>query len=573
MAQPAVSATSTDAAATGTPAGTGPERPARAKRPLLFRLMLAYALLALLGSLGLAGWAGYALGTAPATDLAIGAAAIGGAAAVAALAGLVGAWRRRALLGGWALVAWATLLLAGGLWLIPSLRALWLTATLVPAVFAALFLPWRSVPLAALASLGLFWALELTALPAVAELERQNYLLTSAMLALLAALLTSAAYLLHRSQSQISEQQAAILDRGSALSAEQGRMERMAQQWGIERDRLATALDLVPDGLAVVDAAGAVVAANTAANRMWTDMDQLEGRQLADWQRENPGRLRILSDEREGERRSLVLEQLIGQHAVVRLITAPVRGTSGEIVGQIALFRNQTSAHELEQMRTQFLDLLVQDMHDPLTSILAAQDTLLAGDLPSGSERVLANARRSTTRLLDMVNTLLEMNKLQHDPASLHRFANPLRPLIESSVAQVTPLAQQRAVNLVMEYGADGGPVWFDAEKMRRVMLSLLDNALKHSPAYSTIRVQAAQSNGVAQVRITDQGPGIAPEQAERIFERFSPVNGDRRSTGLGLAFCKLVIEAHGGRIWVESAPGKGSTFAWSLPAGEAEPK
>ncbi|HEY1016957.1 MAG TPA: ATP-binding protein, partial [Herpetosiphonaceae bacterium] len=491
----------------------------------------------------------------------------------AALAGLIGAWRRRAALGGWALVAWAALLLGGGLWFLPALRGLWLAATLVPMIFAALFLSWRNVPLAALVALGLFWALELTALPPVAELERQNYLLVSGMLALVAALLTSGACLLHNTRGQLSDQQTALADRGSALNAEQGRLERMAQQWSIERDRLATALDLVADGLAVVDADGAIVAANTAANRMWADIDRLEGRQLADWQRENPGRLRILADEREGERRSLLLEQLIGQHAVVRLVTAPVRGTSGEIVGQIALFRNQTAAHELEQMRTQFLDLLVQDMHDPLTSILAAQDTLLAGELPSGSERVLANARRSTTRLLDMVNTLLEMNKLQHDPASLHRFANPLRPLIESSVAQVTPLAQQRAVNLVMEYGADGGPVWFDAEKMRRVMLSLLDNALKHSPAYSTIRVQASQSNGVAQVRITDQGPGIAPEQAERIFERFSPASNDRRSTGLGLAFCKLGIEAHGGRIWVESAPGKGSTFAWSLPAGEAEPK
>jgi signal transduction histidine kinase len=206
-------------------------------------------------------------------------------------------------------------------------------------------------------------------------------------------------------------------------------------------------------------------------------------------------------------------------------------------------------------------------MQDPLTSILASQDALLAADLGEGNERVLTAARRSTTRLLDLVQTLLEMHRLQNDQTTLHRLGHPLRPLVESSIAQTTPIAQQRAINLVMEYGADGGPIQFDADKMRRVMLHLLDNALKHSPAYSTIRIQANQSNGLAQVRISDQGPGIAPEYAHRIFDRFGKGVGDQRTGGLGLAFCKLVIEAHGGRIWVESSPGKGSTFAFSLPA------
>jgi signal transduction histidine kinase len=131
----------------------------------------------------------------------------------------------------------------------------------------------------------------------------------------------------------------------------------------------------------------------------------------------------------------------------------------------------------------------------------------------------------------------------------------------------MTPLAQQRSINLVVEYGSDGGPVLFDSERMRRVMLNLLDNALKHSPAYGTVRVQTSQSNGVAHVRIFDQGAVIEPEQAATLFDRFGRSGDYQRGGSLGLAFCKQVIEAHGGRIWIESSPGKGSTFTFSLPA------
>jgi signal transduction histidine kinase len=113
-----------------------------------------------------------------------------------------------------------------------------------------------------------------------------------------------------------------------------------------------------------------------------------------------------------------------------------------------------------------------------------------------------------------------------------------------------------------------------DGNKLERVLDNLLDNALKYTPKGGVITVAVRPMNGQVEVRVTDTGPGIPPEYRERIFDRFTRVPGSegrRRGLGWGLAFCSRVIEAHGGRIWVESEAGQGSTFAFTIPVETPE--
>ncbi len=541
------------------------------RQSLFERLLYGYLGVASLIAIALIALGSLQISQSGQADIAIIALVTGGIALTLALAGLIVAWRGGLALARWLLVAWALAIVSGGTVLADSSRTLWFLAALLPVICAMLFLPTPATVGTAALSLAAIWLVNLLVLPAPTVEERESWLILSAGLALLSVLLSTGTALLRHMQYRIGKQALVLATLNQKLTTEQERSERSTHQWALERDRLAAVLDAAPDGIVLADPNGTILSANAAARQLLNETvaSALEGQKLGAWTRDIPGRIKLVSNEREGDRRRTLFELQAGgsNGHIISLLQVPIRSTSGDIIGLVGLFHDQTGEVELEQVRSQFLDLLVQDMHDPLTSILAAQDTLLSSELGDGNERVLTAARRSTTRLLDLVRTLLEMSRLQSDPGTLHRLPHPLRPLIESSVAQATPTAQQRAIKLVMEYGSDGGPIMFDSDKMRRVMLSLLDNALKHSPAYSTIRVQANQSNGLAQIRISDQGAGISPEYAQGIFERFAKVAGEQRLGGLGLAFCKLVIEAHGGRIWVESSPGKGSTFAFSLPA------
>ena len=160
-------------------------------------------------------------------------------------------------------------------------------------------------------------------------------------------------------------------------------------------------------------------------------------------------------------------------------------------------------------------------------------------------------------------------DQIERSPETLQRAVAPLRAALEAGIAQTAPLAQQSAVTVVAEYSGDG-PVLMDAERMRRAFVFLLDTALRHSPPYSTVQVRIERQNGSLVVRISDQGAGLNAEQRESLFDQRVSTDG-RNTPALGLAFSKLVIETHGGRLWVESTPGTGTTFHVSLPLSMLE--
>ena len=240
-----------------------------------------------------------------------------------------------------------------------------------------------------------------------------------------------------------------------------------------------------------------------------------------------------------------------------------------------ALEESYRKLRELEKVRDDLMKMIVHDLKSPLTSVLAALEMVLDGDFGAVSEpqrRALGDAEAKAEDLLALIEDLLEVARIEE--TSIQLDIQPIAP-----AALLTEILHEWEMRLAQEEAAatmdvaDDAPV-FHADKglVKRVFSNLIQNALTHSPRNVTISIRARRDGATDGVLFTvaDNGPGIPKEYHEIIFRKFeqakTPSAPRVRSSGLGLAFCKLAVEAHGGRIWVQSAEGKGSQFHFTLP-------
>ena len=257
---------------------------------------------------------------------------------------------------------------------------------------------------------------------------------------------------------------------------------------------------------------------------------------------------------------------------------APVRDSRGEVAGWLMILRDVTEQQALERLRDDLTHMLIHDLRGPLGSILASltliQQMAAPGQPmePEASE-VLGLARGSGEHLMVMINQLLDVARIEFNSVPLQRERVSPEELLSAAVLRLRPAAEAAAIHLMAEAAPDLPELSVDTQLIGRVLDNLGDNAVKFSPNGSTIRLWAKPIADPAGVLfgVSDQGPGIPAEAQTRLFEKFHRlpnIQGRRGGTGLGLAFCRLVVKAHGGEIWVESEQGKGSTFMVKLPIG-----
>jgi len=230
---------------------------------------------------------------------------------------------------------------------------------------------------------------------------------------------------------------------------------------------------------------------------------------------------------------------------------------------------------ELERLRDDLTNMIIHDLRTPLTSVIAGMQTLeVMGDLEEGQQEMVAIAIGGGETLLGMINDLLDVEQMESGSMLLVLCELEAAPLIAEAVAQVASLSGYKSLSIIQS-APDLPRFLGDESKLRRVLVNLLGNAIKFTPANGTITVGARPSDDGRAVlfSVSDTGEGIPADAFERIFEKFGQVEsrkgGRMMSTGLGLTFCKLAVEAHGGQISVESVPGHGSTFSFSIPLGE----
>jgi len=226
---------------------------------------------------------------------------------------------------------------------------------------------------------------------------------------------------------------------------------------------------------------------------------------------------------------------------------------------------------EANRLKEAFLSGISHQLLTPITAIRAAVDILQTSGI-DGSEpgaTLLSNVARNTLRLQNLVQELLDLAQLRSRTVSLDLKNFDLGSLLEDCVASMQPLVQEKEQSLTLTSPSSPCRVRADRGRVERVAMNLLSNACKFTAAGGTIGVVLRKGDGEYVVSVSDTGPGIAPGERERVFERFYSRSQGRQQnagTGLGLAIAKALVELHGGRIWVESEQGRGSTFSFTLP-------
>ena len=334
-----------------------------------------------------------------------------------------------------------------------------------------------------------------------------------------------------------------------------------------ERDRLETVLHSTSDGVILLDRQGYVARFNPAAERLL---------RLPATEAMHQSFVQIVRDYRvadvwqqcaqSGEEQIATIEVNTG--FFLRVQAAPFR--RGPSSGFLVLLQDLSHLYRLEAVRRDFISNISHELRTPLASIKAVVDTLRDGALsdPPAAEHFLGRMEIEVDSMTQMVQELLELSRIESGQAPLRLFPTAVAALIEPAVERLRTQAERAGLTLTVVLPSELPQVMVDTDRIRQVVINLVHNAIKFTPPGGFITVTARAVRDGVVVSVADTGTGIPADDAARIFERFYKADRARSGggTGLGLAIAKHTIQAHNGRLWVESTEGKGSTFSFTLP-------
>ncbi len=254
-----------------------------------------------------------------------------------------------------------------------------------------------------------------------------------------------------------------------------------------------------------------------------------------------------------------------------KTLEAEVASKTGELIQsnrELALANERLK--ELDKLKSDFVSMVSHELRTPLAAMRTSAQVLEVADLNTETKKEMLDIiLRNIDRLTNLVNDLLDLSRIESGRMELKFERVSLDSVIADSIESVRQTAIEKGIALNIELPKDLAPVKADREKLTQVIINLLNNAVKFTPRGGEISIKASELNGQVEVRVSDTGIGIPPEDLNRVFDRFYQVDStltrEAGGTGLGLAICKGIIEAHNGEIWAESEPGKGSTFIFTL--------
>jgi two-component system phosphate regulon sensor histidine kinase PhoR len=339
-----------------------------------------------------------------------------------------------------------------------------------------------------------------------------------------------------------------------------------------ERNRSSAILSSMIEGVAVISGDERILFSNGAFSRILglDDLREIEGRPLLEVARQSDllAAIKMALSGQEQVTSEIVVGTVRPRSFAVT--AAPVQASSHK--GAVLVLHEITDLRRLERVRQDFVANVSHEFRTPLTAIQGFAETLLSGalDEPSNRRRFVEIIREHASRLARLTEDLLKLSRIEAGQLKLEFRPVSVTQLIESCVETAHLKAVPRQLELNVHVPEGLPPVRGDANSLQEVLQNLLDNALQYTPAGGKIDVFAASSDGRVVVTVSDTGIGIPQVEQERIFERFYRVDAARSreagGTGLGLSIARHIMEAHGGRLWVESAVGEGSRFHFSIP-------
>jgi two-component system phosphate regulon sensor histidine kinase PhoR len=331
-----------------------------------------------------------------------------------------------------------------------------------------------------------------------------------------------------------------------------------------ERDRLSTILERMTDGVLIADASGKIQFNNPAVERLFDTRDIL-GRTVVEvfrqyqlveaWQRcRQTGEIQTESVELPGRRQFL------------QLIAIPERDGGGSLL----VVQDLTRVRRLETVRRDFISNLSHELRTPLASLKALTETLQEGALddPPAARRFLGRIETEVDALTQMATELLELSRIESGQVPLEFKPVPAASLLASAEERMRAQAERAGLALRLVPPPENVEVRADPPRLEQVFVNLIHNAIKFTPPGGEVTLSVQVQGRFVCFKVEDTGAGIPAEDLDRVFERFYKTDPARSSggTGLGLSISRHLVEAHGGRIWVESTEGKGSSFFFTIP-------
>lgn len=337
------------------------------------------------------------------------------------------------------------------------------------------------------------------------------------------------------------------------------------QHVAVEREQSVAILANIADGIVAVDREGHVVLWNRAA-------EEITGVPAAEAVGHTPVQVlqRDLESESGGTNRQIAIVN--GDREVwLSLSEAVMRDPTGAVAGRIFAFRDISSEHVVEQMKSDFVSTVSVELRAPLTTIYGFAQTLLREDITFGdAERrtFMEFISRESERLTSIVDALLNVARLDTGDLSVSLVPTDVAAVVTDVVSAAGVVANGH--RLVAEVGAGPLSAQADPEKLRQVLDQLVSNAVKYSPGGGLVSVSAQRREDAVEVAVADEGVGIPASERERIFAKFYKADGGQ-GTGLGLFIAQGLVREMGGKIWVDSEEGRGSRFAFQLPVARDE--
>lgn len=335
-----------------------------------------------------------------------------------------------------------------------------------------------------------------------------------------------------------------------------------------ERNKLVAVFTTIADGLLIVNKEGRVALMNPSAERLFgVKAAAILGHSFMEVVRDYSLVQTLNACLRSGQQQVGQVELRSGRR-FLRAVVTPVVGDSS--AAALILLQDLTEMRQLERTRREFVSNLSHELRTPLASIKAVVETLKDGALDEAevARDFLDKVDAEVDRMIQMVAEMLELSRIESGEARLDLKATEIAGVVEEGVGRLRPQADRKRISLSTSLPIDLPPVTADAAKVQQVVVNLVHNAIKFTGEDGGIVVSAALAKHELIISVQDTGIGVPPENLPHLFERFYKADKSRASegTGLGLAIAKHIVQAHGGRIWAESAEGQGSTFAFTLP-------
>lgn len=351
----------------------------------------------------------------------------------------------------------------------------------------------------------------------------------------------------------------------AAISRRQGELEDQA------RAERQTLFNSMVEGVALLDRGGRIQLVNQSLERQFDLSSDVRGQTLLE-AFHRPELAQLLARlERERKVLSCEIETsgLAPQYFEVNAAT--VFDREGRTQGAILVFHDLTRIRQLEHTRREFVANVSHELRTPLSLIKGYVETLLDGakDDAELSEKFLRTIERHSNRLTNLIEDLLTISRLESGQITLQLRTIPLRSFTAELLADLQARAGERGTQIENQVpaGLEGRA---DPDRLEQVLVNLVENAIKYGKPQGRVIVRARAANGNVEMCVADDGPGIPAEACERIFERFYRVDRARSresgGTGLGLSIVKHIVQSHGGKVWVESEPGQGAQFYFTLP-------